>query len=728
MDYFPIPKLYGLVKDWHPRMIPDDKVQDALNVIFKEGRFRRRYGYSPLGANLPLNGSVMGIVYYQLLRSNQKFSVVFTNRDAYRYDASSGLFQFITKNYVTGTVTVAGVAVTGSGTTWLNSEWVRSSIYKIKFGTNGLNTTSITKTGTTATGSAAITSMSNTTSLANGMPVSGAGIPAGAYIVSVDSASQITISANATANGAGVTLTFDVSDWFTVASVDSGTGITLAAIASMTGATTNGSAVVTGLSDTSALWKGMRVTGTGIPATTNILSIDSATQITLSANATADGTPTLTFGLVVPAGTAYVLRLCFSGTVDDHFSTAQPYYDPDNEKILCVTNGVDPIMKWNGTGEFVNLGGTPNVAKYLGYFGSVGFEHLMSAWTNDGTYNLPQTVEISDAGNPESGLTTYYEFLNNDDEIVGLASLGTRIIVYKRNSITVGWPTPEGGNTDPFDWNQDQIRDVGAVSIRTVVDFGTYHIFLGQDNVYIFDGSATIPIAGDLVNYFQETVNKPYIERSFAFALRELRLYCLCVPCGTEEYPSKVFAYNYDEKHWTIWDFSLNFYAYGALTKEYSPTWTDLDTAGTAWSAMLMRIIDLLVYSADVAYIFGDTDGYIWEYGSAFNDDDGTEIASTITTKDYPLNDAKHAVRLLETVSGFVTRTGNMRIRASVDFGVSWSEWITIPMVAGVDYDEQIQNFLLRGRQVRFQIENLAGADFEFESLIVGFNNAGLSK
>lgn len=63
----------------------------------------------------------------------------------------------------------------------------------------------------------------------------------------------------------------------------------------VTGSTTSGSAVVTGLPRTINLHVGMNVSGTGIPASTTVLSIDSATQVTLSANATATGTPSLTF-------------------------------------------------------------------------------------------------------------------------------------------------------------------------------------------------------------------------------------------------------------------------------------------------------------------------------------------------------------------------------------------------------------------------------------------------
>lgn len=49
-----------------------------------------------------------------------------------------------------------------------------------------------------------------TTVLAAGMSVSGDGIPSGTTILSVDSATQITLSANATATGTGVALSFSV--------------------------------------------------------------------------------------------------------------------------------------------------------------------------------------------------------------------------------------------------------------------------------------------------------------------------------------------------------------------------------------------------------------------------------------------------------------------------------------------------------------------------------------
>lgn len=67
--------------------------------------------------------------------------------------------------------------------------------------------TSIVTTGHTASGLPQITLIPATTNMVAGQNISGAGIPVGSTILSVDSGTQVTISANATATASGVTIT-----------------------------------------------------------------------------------------------------------------------------------------------------------------------------------------------------------------------------------------------------------------------------------------------------------------------------------------------------------------------------------------------------------------------------------------------------------------------------------------------------------------------------------------
>lgn len=71
------------------------------------------------------------------------------------------------------------------------------------------NTDSIaTLSGNTTAGSATVSGLSSTSGLEVGMLVAGAGIPAGSTITTIANGTSVVISANATANGSAVSLTF----------------------------------------------------------------------------------------------------------------------------------------------------------------------------------------------------------------------------------------------------------------------------------------------------------------------------------------------------------------------------------------------------------------------------------------------------------------------------------------------------------------------------------------
>jgi hypothetical protein len=100
--------------------------------------------------------------------------------------------------------------------------WRPASFAELSLAASSVATSFGTKTGNTTNGSATVSSMSNTTSLYEGMPVTGTGIVAGTTILSVDSSSQVTLSANANATNSTVTLTFYHANYDIFALLSSG--------------------------------------------------------------------------------------------------------------------------------------------------------------------------------------------------------------------------------------------------------------------------------------------------------------------------------------------------------------------------------------------------------------------------------------------------------------------------------------------------------------------------
>lgn len=127
----------------------------------------------------------------------------------------------------------------------------------------------------TASGAFVVTGSGISSSLSVGMSVSGVGISPDTVIVSIVSNTIIYISHLMTVDSLE-SLTFSLDQ---------------------DGVLDSGSAIVTGLSDTSVIHPGMAVSGTGIPGSTSVLNILSSTSITLSENATETGINTLTFSV-----------------------------------------------------------------------------------------------------------------------------------------------------------------------------------------------------------------------------------------------------------------------------------------------------------------------------------------------------------------------------------------------------------------------------------------------
>jgi microcystin-dependent protein len=124
----------------------------------------------------------------------------------------------VSRTTYAGLFTAIGTAYgAGDGSTTFNVPDLRGRIGVGKDDMGGTNAQRMTvvQNGTTTNASANITGLSSTANLAIGMKVFGTGIPAGATVATITSATAITISANATASGT-VSLRFGVVDGITL--------------------------------------------------------------------------------------------------------------------------------------------------------------------------------------------------------------------------------------------------------------------------------------------------------------------------------------------------------------------------------------------------------------------------------------------------------------------------------------------------------------------------------
>ena len=400
----------------------------------------------------------------------------------------------------------------------------------------------------------------------------------------------------------------------------------------------------------------------------------------------------LVLGEINKTDVVYIIRQPFM-TTENYFSVTNVIegLTGTDEKWSILTNGIDFVKKYTDAGVLGNLGGSPPLAKFcVGYYG-----HLLLGWVVDSGNNLPQSVYWSDRGDPEewlAGSAGYIDLLQGDDWITGMEVFKQRLFVFKEKSIVEGRYT---GYTSPaFDFIEDRIKDIGVPNGRTIVNIGETIFFKSLNDIYAFNGMQVTPIGAPVIKYILELENAASSAKSFATHIPTKYLYCLFVVTGTNEYPDTAFIYNYINRSWSIWEMG---------NQMTSSTWFD----------------DKMIW--------GDKDGYVYEMDFTDTDDNGTDIDASFETKDYPLNDYKQAVKLLETVMTTETNSGQIEISLSVDFGNNWSSAIAVNQNTTDNIYEHVQNWLQRGEQVRFKIENISGSKFAFESLMIGFRDAGIT-
>jgi hypothetical protein len=203
-----------------------------------------------------------------------------------------------------------------------------------------------------------------------------------------------------------------------------------------------------------------------------VLTVDSDTGLTLTEDA----------GAIVDG--PYTVRKRLTAQFLDWWDTAVFLNDgTDGKDYLVLTNGIDPIMKWDGSSPSVEDAGLPFRAK------------AVCLWANMLIYgNLLQAGDIkptsvinSDIGKPfdvSGGLSEQFVVHSNSDGITSMRPLGDNLTIYCSNTVVLAQFL---GDPLIFAFRM-VIQGYGPIGPNMVADFGDYHEFLGADSLYTFDG------------------------------------------------------------------------------------------------------------------------------------------------------------------------------------------------------------------------------------------------
>lgn len=162
---------------------------------------------------------------------------------------------------------------------------------------------------------------------------------------------------------------------------------------------------------------------------------------------------------------------------------------------LLFSQGVDPVQMWNGnTATFAAVSSSAVPAFHLG---ELNFALIACPTVESGSF-APQRLRWTAPGDPTqwtnfaSGIS---DLFNDLGPIMGYRKIYTMGYVFQKWGITAMQPT--GNGTVPWILSPLSSKQKGLFFEWTLSGCGEFAVYVGQNNVYLFNGSSSEPI-GDM--------------------------------------------------------------------------------------------------------------------------------------------------------------------------------------------------------------------------------------
>lgn len=395
----------------------------------------------------------------------------------------------------------------------------------------------------------------------------------------------------------------------------------------------------------------------------------------------------------------------FTGDTDDFFESENMYDDDSATMKFFITNGVDVPQVWNGTGLFADatVPASLTKAKYV-----IDFQHyLLYLYVTVGGSVFPQKIYWSAQGLPED-FTTSGTGNNNlakgTDFITGAKIFKNNLVIFKERSITL---VSYVGGTNPFSFTENAVEDIGCPTARTACSiFGAAIIFLGNNNVYIFDGYDCRPVGDKIWKEFSSKINMEYIYKAHAVLLEKSNLYLLFAPKVGSTVCNSIWIWNYLKDAWSYWEFDANITSTGLYKSSSALTIGELTEK---ISNLTWRLGDTAISKSSPNIILGDDSGNIFEFSELTKNDNGVVISANIETKNFILNQEEDKVisKYSRVCQFHLYATGHsIDLSYSIDNGNSWNFVETLELDIS-NYGPVISKKIdITSQRIMFKLEN----------------------
>lgn len=381
----------------------------------------------------------------------------------------------------------------------------------------------------------------------------------------------------------------------------------------------------------------------------------------------------------------------------DERTSCESIYDSVSADMLFIaTNGNDTPKKWTGSGNWADLGGSPSISKFVKNF----YHHLCLFNCVISGSEAPQREDWTAVGEPENwstGGAGNVVLAATADGISGSEFISGHLVIIKESSIT---HQSYVGGVDPFDIEEKKVVGKGTKASGSIQSTGKTILYLGEDNVYEYDGFDNVGVADPVIKNLIDKMNPNKYSAVHSVMLDEYDLYLLFIPSSKSDYCDQVWIYNYVKKIWHYWQFANEITASGYYQEIDKITIGSLlDKIGN----LNWRIGSRELVGNFPTVIMGDKNGYIYKLAEASRDDNGTAISWYFSTKAFITN-IVNWTRFVSFVS--YAKGTAFKVSVSSDNGANFAEKDEVTL-SKTEFIEKFSNVIdTTARELVFKIHN----------------------
>lgn len=370
---------------------------------------------------------------------------------------------------------------------------------------------------------------------------------------------------------------------------------------------------------------------------------------------------------------------------------------------MYFANGSDKPREFDGTDVSV-ISNLPSGGNTVCRLVAVFTNHLLLMHTVEGGTAFPQRVRWSKPGvdNDFDETVNFNDLFDSEDFISATETLGVFQVIYKERSI---YRMEFQGLPDQTWQFTRTIDGEGAINQDAVINLGDEHLFMGNANIYRYDGNFSIDPVGD--NIFDKIfaqdgeLNPEFSSRVFAVYVEELDEGWWFYPAGNDEFPKTMLKLKVSTRAWSIRKFSIKMSGFGFFQAQNDVTW---QTAVGTWAAFAGPWLSKAIQSnAPTLHILSQDQLRVYEYDYITAADDGVAIAFEFITKDFYVPNRELRFDRYD----FMMKGSSVLIEASFNQGASFETLGTVSPGNVFSRQRLFKQFI--GRSVRFRFTGSGG-------------------